>query len=268
MGMLSTFRVARQAHCFCTLFALALGIALSNHQSATAAQVLIDFGAASTSTTTDGLSRSWNNVNTTNDLTGSPFTLNNTTNLDSGYRLTISNLSGVTNPIGFNGENADGTMSPTGTVVARGYPVSATRDSLFGNTTAFNGSIVQSVRLTLSNLNPNEIYSLAFFASRTGVADNRQTEYLITGGDLPTSIFLNATGNTGNITELTGITPDGNNQIVIDIDPGPSNNNMNGFFYLGVMEINSVAAVPEPTSLGIAGLLLGGLSVVAYRRGR
>lgn len=251
----------------CFLIVAIAGLLSGIIKDASAAQVLVDFGAG-TPTTTDTLARTWNTIGSANDLTGSPFTLLSTTSTDSGYRLSISNPPGVTNPIGFNGENANGTLTPTGTAALRGYPASATGDSVYGNTSSFGSGIVQAFRLTLSNLNPNETYSLAFFASRIGASgDNRETEYFITGGNLSTSIFLNASENTGNVAELTGITPNGSNQIVIDIDRGPNNNNGTGFFYLGVMEINTVA-IPEPATLGIAGIVIAGLLGVEVRRRR
>jgi hypothetical protein len=271
-GQKSFRRAATRNHVIlraCFLLALAAGLFLQVSGTAVAAQILIDFGSG-TVTTTDAVSRTWNNIGSANDLTGSPFTLQNIANVDSGYRLSISNPAGVTNPVGFNGENGNGTLTPTGTAAARNYAASATRDSLFGNTTPFGtpSAIVQAVRLTLTNLNPNELYSLAFFASRTGAGgDIREAEYFITGGNTSSSIFLNASENTGNIAELVGISPNGSNQIIIDIDRGPLNNNSSGFFYLGVMEINTVA-IPEPSMLVCGGCSLLGLLGLTLRRRR
>lgn len=232
---------------------------------ARAAQALIDFGAAATPTTTDGSGRTWNNVNDANDVSGSPFTLTSTTGIDSGYRLTISNPPGTTNAIGFNGANSNGTTAPTGTAAARGYPATATEDSLYGNTASFNGSVVQAVRLTLTGLSAAEQYNLDFFASRTGAGgDVRQTQYAVTGGNGSTTVFLNASENTGTLASATGVTPDTNGRITIDVSPGPANTNANGFFYLGVLELNS-SPVPEPASLvGIGAATAVGL--LARRR--
>jgi len=232
---------------------IAAGLVSAPAVSAHGSQILIDFGSSGTQTTTDSQTRSWNNVTDANDVSGSPFTLRNILNTDSGYRMSISNPSGVTNPVGFNGANTNGTTSPTGSAASHGYPSSATQDSLYGNTIFFTSATVEAVRITLSSLNPTETYSFDFFASRTGVTDNRETEYRIAGSGTPTSVYLNAANNTGNIASLAGVAPDGNNQIVIDIDPGPNNTNTaNGFYYLGVMEINSV---PEPTALALMGIV-------------
>lgn len=250
------------------LAAAAVGlVGLAGAGPAQAAKVLIDFGASTTATATDGTGRAWNNVNDANDLSSSPFTLNASTGTDSGYRLTISNPAGTTNPIGFNGANSNGTTAATGTAAARGYPVTATQDSLYGNTVTFGSGIVQSVRMVLSNLNPGEQYDLDFFASRTGAGgDNRQTQYAITGGTGSTTVFLNASENTGTLAGATGVTPDANNQITVDLSPGPANTNANKFFYLGVMEFNS-SPVPEPASLAGFGLAAAG-GLLARRRCR
>ena len=224
--------------------------------TAHAANVLVDFGSAgstppNTPTAVDAVGRTWTNVTDGNDQSGNPFTLlSSATGTDTGYRLSVSNPAGVTNAIGFNGSNTNGAAA-TGTALARNYPLSATADSLFGNTVAFGAGVVQAVRVTLSNLNPAELYALDFFASRTGVSDNRETEYHVVGGNTNASAFLNVANNTGNITGVAGVSPDANNQIVIDIDPGPNNTNATGFFYLGVLELNSspAPAVPEPSTL-------------------
>jgi hypothetical protein len=232
---------------------IAASVAAAPSVTAYGAQVLVDFGDAATPTSTaDSLGRSWNNITPAND-TAANFILNNAGGTDSGYRLSISNPPGTTNAVGFNSANTNGTTAPTGAAASHGYPSSATRDSLYGNMVSFNGLVVEAVRLTLSNLNPSELYNFDFFASRTGAGgDNRETEYHVTGGNANTSVFLNASENTGNIASLTGVSPDGSNQIVIDVDPGPNNNNANRFFYLGVLEVNST---PEPSSILLLGIV-------------
>jgi len=229
-------------------------VVLACGNMANGAQVLVDFGATTTTTATDAVSRTWNNITTSND-TASNFVLNNSSGTDSTYRLSISNPPGTTNAVGFNGANANGTVAPTGTVAARNYPTSATGDSLFGNTVTFSSLVVESVRLTFSSLKPGETYTFDFFASRTGAGgDNRESEYHVIGGNTNTSVFLNASDNNGNIVSVSGVTPDASNQIVIDLDPGPNNNNANRFFYLNTLEINSV---PEPGSIGLLGIVPG-----------
>ena len=100
-------------------------------------------------------------------------------------------------------------------------------------------------------------------SSRMGVTDNRETQYAVTGGGGTESVFLNVANNTSNLASLAGVVPDAGNQIVIDIDPGPNNNNGSGFFYLGVLEINS-SPVPEPAGMGLLGV--AGLALLRRRR--
>jgi hypothetical protein len=57
-------------------------------------------------------------------------------------------------------------------------------------------------------------------------------------------------------------TPNSSGEILINIGPGPNNNNANHFTYLNVLEINTV---PEPGSLALAGL--GGLLLLRRKRG-
>ena len=228
-----------------------------------ASTILVDFG--STNTTTDTLGRTWVNITSSSDVSGSPHTLTSTTNVDSGYRLTITNPTGVTNPVGFNGVNTNGAATLTGTALAHGYPSTATTDSLYGNDVVFSGNTVESVRLLLTNLQADEVYDLHFFASRTGASDNREGQYQVTGGNGTSTVYLNAANNTSNLASFTGITPDASQQITIDIAPGPNNTNSNGFFYVNVLEINSTP-VPEPGTLAMLGMALCGVAAACFRR--
>ncbi|MCC6240230.1 MAG: PEP-CTERM sorting domain-containing protein [Phycisphaerales bacterium] len=243
--------------------ALALGVsgALFSAGAASGATVLIDFSDDQNYTGTDSWGRSWNNVNHYNSAGPvNGMGLKDTTGSSTGIDLFISNDASVTDKVGFSGRNIDGATSPDGQAAARGYPVSATRDSLFGSTAQFGGLTVESVRLTLKGLDSSQAYDLYFFASRMGVSDNRETEYEVAGATT-TSAYLNAANNSGNITSLTNFFSDANGEITIKIDPGPNNTNGSGFYYLGVMEL---VAVPEPVSLSL--LSLGGLALLSRRR--
>jgi len=231
--------------------------------AARAGQVLIDFGSSGTLTTTDTAGRTWTNITQANDVSGNPHTLTTTANTDSGWRLAVSNPPGVTNPVGFSGNNTNGTTTPNGTAGARNYPVSATSDNLYGHDQIFGTTEpVEAVRLTISNLNLAESYSFDFFSSRSAT-DNRETRFrVIGGGGFDQTRDLNASSNNGTIVGVSGVAPDANNQIVIDLSPGPNNNQAQGFYYLNVMEINSV---PEPTGLAV---LAGGAALLLGRRRR
>lgn len=132
----------------------------------------------------------------------------------------------------FNGVNESGTTASTN------YPATATRDSLFGNTELFNGFENIFPIFKLVNLDSSARYSFTFYASRTGVADVRETQYDVTGEILST-VFLDAANNQTNSVTLTNVAPDGVNEITIALTPGPNNNNANHFTYLGVLEIRA-----------------------------
>lgn len=240
---------------------------------ATAATVLVDFGGA-TITTADALGRTWNNLIITNDkpgndVTQSPHALTDTASQSSGWSLSISNPFGVTDPIGFQDANTNGTDAPTGDAAARGYHETATRDSGYGSNVSnegkgtWQGAAVEGITLTLNGLSQSQTYDLFFFASRTNSSDNRETLYSVTGSTTA-STTLNVANNTGTVASVLGISPDANNQIVINLSKGPNNNNEYGFYYLGVLEIVG-SPIPEPASLSLLGL--GGLAMLRRRRG-
>jgi hypothetical protein len=53
--------------------------------------------------------------------------------------------------------------------------------------------------------------------------------------------------------------------VAITVAAGPNNNNGSHFYYLGAMQVVS-AAIPEPSTLGLASL--AGMLALALRRGR
>lgn len=234
------------------LSAALTGLALFSVGELNAATVLMDFGST-TVTNTDGLGRAWNTISETS-AESAPLALISTDGAASGVSLQVSNITPRTS-VGWNGTNTNGTQAPTGDAAARGYPASATRDSLYGNVGLFNSTTAPDLRMTFTGLNAATTYDLYFYASRTSVTDVRTTDYAVTGLTGPTVATLDASNNIGTVVSLMGIAPDSSGRILIDVDPGATNNNSSGFYYLGVMEI---VAVPEPS--GVIGLLaLGGL---------
>ncbi|MDA7881337.1 PEP-CTERM sorting domain-containing protein [Akkermansiaceae bacterium] len=59
------------------------------------------------------------------------------------------------------------------------------------------------------------------------------------------------------------IEPDLNNEIFINVERGPNNDNGNGFFYFGLMQIDS-RPIPEPSTSLI--LLAGAMTTLLRRR--
>jgi len=194
--------------------------------------MLIDFGSSTILTT--GQPRHWNNVHGGN--WAAPVALSNVAGIPTGVTLTI------TPGLGFNGSNTNGTTTPPpGSAIAlRNYPASATQDSLFGNDVFFGAGIFPTAEIVLSGLNPGTAYDLTFCASRMGVGDIRTTDYAVQGANSGVAT-LNAAGNDSNVVTVPNITPDGSNQITLTIDKGATNNNANGFYYLGILEITEAS---------------------------
>lgn len=209
--------------------------------SASAATIFFDFGETGQQTAGNynDITQAQNPLFNTIDSSGNP----------TGIGLTTS---------GFNpGSNQNGTTTPG--APANLFSPQATRDNLFGHTVNFNQPAPLPLgTLQLTGLNPSSSYDFTFFGSRTGVTDNRETAYAITGSNNGTGL-LDTSNNTSNVAIVTGIIPTALGGITINVSPGPNNNNSSGFFYLGAMRIESID-VPEP-STAVLFLLSGCLMV-------
>jgi hypothetical protein len=172
---------------------------------------------------------------------------------------------------GFNeaGPNAVGTQSPTGTAAI--FASTATRDSLFGHSSNFNvGGPRPTALLTFTGLDGSGAtnYEFTFFASRTDTSanpNNRETRYQVAGSNNGEAL-LNPANNSSNVAIVSGITPTAAGEISVTLSAGSNNNNPDGFFYLGAMQLVSSAVVPEPTTLGL--FSLASVFALAVRRGR
>lgn len=192
---------------------------------------LLDFGATSTPTT---------NV--------PPLVWNNIT--DVGWNPTgqLTNLVGVDNSPSeidfivinrFNGPNENGTT--TSSI----YPANATRDSLYGNTEDWGGLTNIFPKFKLAGLDGATSYSFSFYASRTGVGDNRETAYTVEGATTEV-VTLDPANNIDNTVSVLNLKPNASGEIIISLAPTENNNNGNHFTYLGVLRID---AVPPQTPI-------------------
>ncbi|MBT64199.1 MAG: hypothetical protein CML13_13420 [Puniceicoccaceae bacterium] len=136
--------------------------------------IYLDFGGARN---VSGSSDTWNQValnetdrNAVGNGTGTPAELlsdlRDSSGIPTGFSLSMTDA--------ISGTNDDGTTSGP-------YPSGATSDSLYGQTGKFasftdNGQAV----FVFSNLNPGTAYDFTFYASRTSVSDNRETQYALT----------------------------------------------------------------------------------------
>lgn len=184
-----------------------------------------------------------------------------------GYQglLNIANLvdnTGAPTGIGiaasgfFQGSNTNGTTTPAGAAAI--FHPQATRDNAFGHAAAFGTNpLTPEATVLLTGLEPATAYDFTFFGSRTGVTDNRETEFRLLGAPNNTGVLLNTANNTSTVADMLGVFPTAAGQITLLVDPGPNNNNASLFYYLGAMRI---AAVPEPAFGSVVALTLIGLA--------
>ncbi|WP_316811158.1 DUF4886 domain-containing protein [Pedobacter heparinus] len=136
----------------------------------------------------------------------------------------------------FNSENTGGA---TATTTAFNMPSSVSSRSYFGNTKrAFGGIIVAQSKFVISGLDKNLTYNLGFFGSRAGVADNRETKYIVAGSNNGEA-SLNTSANSTNIVYVNSIKPADNGKITVTVTAGPNNNSADGFYYLNAVRLTS-----------------------------
>lgn len=207
---------------------------------ANANTLLFDVGADGRPTTaTSDPDNAWNNVTT---VIGSTDTGALTNLVLADGKATTINLQMVSR---FNGANENGTE------FSAIYPLDATRDSLFGNTEAFNGLQNVTPIFKLTGLNPTNQYDFTFYASRMNVGDNRETRYTVTG-TTTTNVNLNVANNEEGVAVVSDIVPTAAGEITIALTPGPNNNNANHFIYLGILQVDWSTAAGEQPSLSQA----------------
>ena len=190
----------------------------------------------------------WNNIygDGTGSANGSVSALVCSDGTSTSYSLAVTTA--------FGGVNVNGTGSPDASL---SLPATATSDSFWGcSDIAYAGKSPSPAQLKLSGLNLNKTYKFTFFASRTGVSDNRETQYTVTGSTSET-VYLDAANNTAATVSTGEIFPDGNGEIKIDLTAGPNNNNYYGFFYLGAMKVDFKDAAVFTLKLTTADAAIG-----------
>ena len=179
----------------------------------------VDFGTTLSTGT-------WNNLNTASKDT--ILNMTNTQKQNSGISIWIHDA--------FTGVNTLGTTTPA---PALKIPGSASSDSFFGSVGAHEGAVEPTGGLTLSGLSRSSKYTFTFFASRTGVSDNRETQYKVSGKTEQT-VTLNAANNTSNTITVTDMVPADNGTILITVGPGPNNSNASKYYFIGAMQVIAV----------------------------
>ena len=134
----------------------------------------------------------------------------------------------------FNGVNTNG-ESQTNTEL--NMPVDVSGNSFFGNSKApFSGRLVETGVIILTGFEADDAYDFCFFGSRTAT-DNRETQYTVIGANTGSSA-INTASNTDNLACISGIRPNSNGEITIEVTAGPNNTNSSGFFYINAMRIS------------------------------
>ncbi len=224
-----------------------------------------------------------------------PFNLTNTTGGSTAQTLAVSNpltpgsvstantqftVAGVTTTVpytaGFNTGNTNNSSggivaTPGSTLDSLGYTAAAQNNFGYGNTPLFSGSAFNSVPqvlLTFGGLDPTKTYNFDLTATRsfsvTGT-DTRISDYTISGGSggtATTTYSLDVANNTTRAVQATGFAPTAAGVITILAQTDAATLNTNKFYYVGVVQIDTV--VPEPTSL--AGISVLGLAALRRRR--
>lgn len=186
--------------------------------------------------------RSDNDIDTINIDFGSNLSVGNWNNLDNAVKDTIDNLlnaqgqkTGYSIWINdsFTGINTMGTTTGTST-----FPSTATSDSFFGSVGAHAGVSEPTGGLNLSGLSTAKSYSFTFFSSRYGSTDNRETMYIVSGMTSDT-VYLNPVNNASGTVTITNIIPSNDGTIKIAVKPGPNNNSINNYYFIGAVSIIS-----------------------------
>ncbi|MGE0078014.1 MAG: GDSL-type esterase/lipase family protein [Bacteroidales bacterium] len=196
----------------------AMDILKYSHDNTVYDTINVDFGGTAALSTGN-----WNNLTT--------YATTDAINLINSYGETTGVSMWVHDA--FTGVNTSGTTSPDASI---GFVSTSTSDSFFGNTADFGGVIEATGGVTMSGLDVSKTYNISIFASRDGSTDNREAMYVIVGSTKDT-VYLNASSNTSNIATAKDISPASDGTIIINVAPGPNNNNGSKFYYLGAIRM-------------------------------
>ncbi len=134
----------------------------------------------------------------------------------------------------FNGSNSNGAASTT---TALNMPSGVSTNSFFGNSRAVHdGILVPKSVVKFSGLNKDKTYEFCFFGSRTGVSDNRETQYTCKGSN-EVSVLINTANNSTNMACAQAVKPNSGGEIELTVTVGPNNNNTTGFYYINALRI-------------------------------
>ena len=147
---------------------------------------------------------------------------------------------------GFAGPGANYAGSYPATVAT--LPASALQDSIYINSSS------HSVTLTFSGLDSGSTYDFLTYGARGNSGSD--ATYTITGGNSGSGTISDVFNNATQTVNITGITPNGSNEITFLWTTTGSASGLN--------LIQITTAVPEPSSTALIGL--GGLALILRRR--
>ncbi len=183
-------------------------------------QVLVDLGQNAT-TGVDGSGRYWNNI--TNYTNGSVANAVDIGNVSTGISFT------VTNAFWYHAESG----KTTGTT---GYPATATGDTFYASPSRTPGSV------TIANLDASKTYAVKLFGSASVVPPWGKTQYTVVGATTQ-SVVLECSDNFNNTVTVSGMAPDANNRIRIDVTYDPNTSGA-AQGHLGVIDITGTVVGP------------------------
>ncbi|HEY8965124.1 MAG TPA: hypothetical protein VIM58_01700 [Candidatus Methylacidiphilales bacterium] len=135
-----------------------------------------------------------------------------------------------------------------------------------GNATASSivGTNAGNMVITIAGLVASDTYNFTIYASRGTVSDVRSGLYTFTGANSGSGIY-DAGNNVSNTLTISGIAPTASGSVTLTISTAATNTNSTGFFYLGDLQIDTIAAaVPEPAPSFL--LAAGGVVLLALAR--
>ncbi len=180
---------------------------------------------------------------------------NNYNNNTAGYSIvSLVNSNGTPTGISLTCVKAFASNSNTGGTNAPlwDYPATAVRDSQFGARDGWQAGLSETSIIRFASLDPAKKYTFTFFACRNGSTDNRETEYYVAGNNADT-LYLNPVWNDANRVTSAEITPTAGGEIDVRMNRGPNNNNVDRFYYIGVLEM---LEIPEPAAMAGVALLM------------
>lgn len=134
--------------------------------------------------------------------------------------------------------NAASNSAATVTNTDFDMPEEVSRTFYYGNAgNAWLGRVNDTSALELTGFKSDDAYELCFFSSRNNINDTRETKFIVHGEETKT-VTVNSSNNSDMLACVSGMVPDEDGVITIEVTAGDVNENANKFFYLSAMRIS------------------------------